>query len=121
VKRRPISIERTCSLGLIAINTLEWTDHTVKIVDYSVIGIGIESDRPLEPGIIWFKKNLYGQRCGAVVWCKKNGIQYRAGIKFISLTREQEQYLRHQVEQMRHVKRFQDPERIIAMLGADIK
>jgi hypothetical protein len=121
VKRRSVSIERSCSLGVISVNTLEWSDHIVKIVDYSVIGIGIESDRPIEPGIIWFKKNLYGQKCGALVWCNKNGVRYRAGIKFISLTREQEAYLRRQVEQMRHIKRLQDPEQIIAMLSADIK
>jgi len=121
VKRRPLTIERTCSLGVISVNTLEWSDHIVKIVDYSVIGVGIESDRPIEPGIIWFKKNLYGQKCGTLVWCKKDGACYRGGIKFISLSREQEEYLRQQVDQMEHVKRIEDPERIIAMLGADIK
>jgi hypothetical protein len=121
VKRRPISLERECSLGVISLNNLEWTDHLVKIVDYSVLGIGIESDRPIEPGIIWFKENLYGQKCGSLVWCKKNGVRYRAGIQFISLTRKQEEYFRQQVVHMRQVKRIQDPERIIAMLIEGIK
>jgi len=121
VKRRPLAIERSCSLGVISVHTLEWSDHIVKIVDYSVIGVGIESERPIEPGIIWFKKNLYGQKCGTLVWCKSNGASYRGGIKFISLTREQEEYLRQQVERMQHVKRLQDPERLIAMLSDDIK
>jgi hypothetical protein len=86
-----------------------------------VIGIGVESDGPIEPGIIWFKECLYGQRCGFLVWCKKSGIRYRAGIKFVSFTREQEEYLRRQVEQMQHVKRLHDPDKIIELMMADIK
>ncbi len=121
VKRRSISLERECSLGVISLNNFEWSDHLVKIVDYSVIGIGIESDLPIEPGVIWFKENLYGQKCGSLVWCKKSEVRYRAGIQFISLTREQEEYIRQQVEQMRYFKRIQDPKQIIAMLIAGIK
>jgi len=114
-------MERDCSLGVISFKDCTWSDHLVKIVDFSVIGIGIESDQPIEPGIIWFKENLYGHKCGSLVWRKKNGVRYRAGIQFISLTREQEKYLQLQIEQMRHFKRVQDPERIIAMLMAYIK
>jgi hypothetical protein len=121
VKRRPISKERVCSLGVISFDNLEWSDHLVKVVDFSVIGIGVESDGPIDPGIIWFNESLYGQRCGLLVWCKKTGICYRAGIKFISFTREQEEYLRQQVERIQHVKRLQDPDNIIARMIADIK
>ena len=121
VKRCPISLVRECSVGGISIHNLVWSDHFVKIVDYSVIGIGIESDRPIDPGLIWFKGNLYGQKCGFLMWCKKNDISYRAGIQFISLTREEEEYIRKQIEQMQHFKRIQDPDQIIATLFARIK
>ena len=121
VKRRPISLVRECSVGGISMHNLEWSDHLVKIVNYSVIGIGIESDRPIDPGVIWFKENLYGQKCGFLMWCKKGGTSYRAGIQFIFLTREEEEYIRRQSEQMQHFKRIQDPDRIIATLFARIK
>lgn len=121
VKRRPISRERVCSIGVISFNNLEWSDHLVRIVDFSVTGIGIESDRPIQAGVVWFKENLYGQKCGSLVWCKKDSVRYRAGIKFIYLTRKQEEYLRLQVEQMQHFNRIQDPERIFGRLSAEIK
>ena len=121
VKRRPISLVRECSVGGISMPDLGWSDHFVKIMDYSVIGIGIESDRPIDPGIIWFKENLYGQKCGFLMWCKKGDTSYRAGIQFISLTREEEKYIRKQIEQGQHFKRIQDPDRIIATLFARIK
>jgi len=74
MKRRSISRERVCSIGVISFNNLDWSDHLVKIVDFSVTGIGIESDRLIEPGVIWFKENLYGQKYGSLVWCKKTTI-----------------------------------------------
>ena len=44
--------DRTEKVIVLSMPNLEWSDHFVKIVDYSVIGIGIESDRPIDPGII---------------------------------------------------------------------
>jgi len=121
IKRLPITMERDCSLGAISFKTREWADHLVKIVDLSVIGLGIESDRPIEPGIIWFKESTYGQKCGLLMWCKQTDVRYRAGIEFISLTREQEEYLRQQVEQVQPHRPLQDPAGIIATLIDHVK
>jgi hypothetical protein len=60
-------VQRDCSLGVITFDNLEWTDHSARIVDLSATGLGIESDRPLKPGIIWFKDCVYGQKCGVLV------------------------------------------------------
>ncbi|MGE5174211.1 MAG: hypothetical protein ACM3MD_10335 [Betaproteobacteria bacterium] len=116
VKRHPVTGQRDCSLGVISFKNLEWTDHLAKIVDYSVIGIGIESDQPLQPGIIWFKECVYGQKYGVLVWCKQIGPRYRAGIQFGTLSRAEEDYLRQQVGQVQPHKPVQDPEQIIAKL-----
>ncbi len=116
VKRTPVIRNRDCALGVISYNNLEWTDHQVKLVDHSVIGIGIESEKPIEPGIIWFKEITYGQRCGSLVWCRQMGSTYRAGIQFLSFSREQEEYLRQQIELLQRYKKFQDPQGLITAL-----
>ncbi len=121
VKRTLVTKDRDCALGVISFSNLELSDHLVKILDHSVIGVGIESDRPIEFGIIWFKEIIYGQRCGSLVWCKQIGSRYRAGIQFLSFSREQEEYLRQQIELSQRYKKFQDPQGFIATLIADIK
>jgi hypothetical protein len=121
VKRNPVIMERDCTLGVISFQDLTWADHIVKVVDQSIIGIGVECDLPIEPGIIWFKECVYGQKCGVLMWCKQSGVRYRAGIQFISFTREQEMYLRQQVEQLQPRKPLKDPEGVLASLIDSVK
>ena len=109
-------MEQDCRLGVIAFENLVWTEHSVKIIDLSVTGIGIETERQIEPGIIWFKEHVYGQRCGFLVWCNKSGDRYRGGIQFVSLTRADEEYLRRQVNQVQPLEPFQDPNRLLAKM-----
>ena len=116
LRRHSVAVQRDCSLGVITFDNLEWTDHSARIVDLSVTGLGIESDRPLEPGIIWFKDCVYGQKCGVLVWCKQSGFGYRAGIQFVTLNQAEEEYLRKQVACSQPCKPLQDPERIVATL-----
>jgi hypothetical protein len=113
-------MDRDCRLGVIANENLEWTEHSVKIVDLSVTGIGIEADRLLATGIVWFKDHVYGQRCGFLVWSKKIGEQYRSGIQFVTLARSDEEYLRRQVSLIRPREPFQDPDQILAKMMDDI-
>jgi hypothetical protein len=86
----------------------------VKIVDLSITGIGVECDQSIEPGIIWFKECVYGQKFGHLVWQRKNGDRYRVGIEFISLSRLQEEHLRQQLKQVEQGKSIQDPEQVIS-------
>jgi hypothetical protein len=119
VKRHAIATVRDCHLGVIAFENLEWTEHSVKIVNLSVIGIGIETERQIEPGIIWFKEHVYGQRCGFLVWCKIFGDRYRSGIQFLSLNRADEEYLQRQLSRISSREPFQDPDRLLArMMGS---
>lgn len=116
IQRHRVTRQRECSLGVISFDTLERVDCQAKIVDLSVIGIGIESPQSIPPGIIWFRKCVSGQRCGTLVWCKQIGASYRAGIQFISLSREEEEYINRQLELSRPNEPLPDPDRIMSRL-----
>jgi hypothetical protein len=116
----PVSSDLNCSLGVISFNNLVRTDYLTKIVNRSIIGIGIETDHLIQPGVIWFKEHVYGQKCGILMWCNQFGSRYRCGIRFVSLTRVEEEYLRYQIEQVNPSKPVQDPDRIIAKLNGCI-
>jgi hypothetical protein len=116
VKRHAVVKNRDCRIGVISYENLEWTEHDAKIVDLSVIGIGIETGRLLTPGIVWFREHVYGQRCGFLVWSKKIGEHCRSGIQFVTLARADEEYLRRQVSLIRPCEPFQDPDQILARM-----
>ncbi len=119
--RHPVTPTRDCRLGVISFQDLAWTEHNVTIVDLSVIGLGIEVDHPITPGIIWFMEHVYGQKCGFLVWCKKNGDRYRGGIQFVSLMQAEEQYLRQRLSQLQPDEPFQDPEGVVTRMMAHFK
>ena len=113
----PVSSDLNCSLGIISFNNLVRTDYLTKIVNRSIIGIGIETDHPIQPGVVWFKEHVYGQKCGVLMWCNQCGSRYRCGIRFVSLTRVEEEYLRYQIEQVKPSEPVRDPDRIITRLN----
>jgi PilZ domain len=120
VKRHAIATDRDCRLGVISFENLIWTEHSVKIIDLSITGIGVETERQIEPGIVWFKEHVYGQRCGFLVWSKKSGDRYRSGIQFVSLTRSDEEYLHRQVSRVLPCEPFQDPDQVLVRMRDDI-
>jgi len=121
LRRNPLTVQRDCSLGVITFEHFARTDHRARVVDLSATGIGIESDRPIEPGIIWFKDSIYGQKCGVLVWCQNNGFRYRAGIQFVSLNQTEEECLRQQIEGSQECKPPLDPQRVVATLIDSIR
>jgi hypothetical protein len=116
VKRHTVVMDRDCRLGVISCENFVWTEHSVKIVDLSIIGIGVETERQIEPGIIWFKEPVYGQRCGFLIWSKQFGDRYRSGIQFVSLNRADEEYLHRQVSRTQSREPFQDPDQVLARM-----
>jgi len=120
VRRYFTAMERNCSLIDISFKDLSWTDYRVRIIDLSVIGIGIASDEPIPSGIIWLKHRVFGQKCGSLVWCKQVGVLHRAGIQYMHLTRPEEEYLQKQIELAQPGKPIPDPDRVIAALIQDI-
>jgi len=117
VKWQPVTNELRCSLSIISFHNLVRTDHIAILVDRSIIGIGIESDHPILPGVVWFKESVYGSQCGILMWCHQKGDMYRCGIRFVSLTKAEDEFLRYQVEQTKQCARIHDPDRIIVRLN----
>jgi hypothetical protein len=70
------------------------SNHVVRIVDISSRGVGVESDEQMEPGLVWFHNSVGDHRGGILLWSRKQGERYRAGIRFLSLTAENERLLR---------------------------
>jgi len=116
IQRYPITVKRDCNLGVITFNELEWSDHVAQIVDISVIGLGIVSQQRLEPGLVWFKSHVGGFKSGVLMWSKQEGSAFRAGIRFVPLSREEETYLQEQVQKSRPSQPLRDPHQIISSM-----
>ena len=122
IQRYSMATQRTCSLGIIAFDQLTRTEHVVRIVNFSVVGVGIESGEPIELGLVCFKEQVGGHKYGVVTWCRTDGDnRYRAGINFTTLPLEKEQYLLKQLKQSHSHKPLRDPENIIAALLDSVK
>ena len=80
-----MATQRTSSVGVIAFDRLSQKEHIVRIVNLSVIGVGIESSEPIEPGLVCFKERVSGHKFGVVTWCRAGGDTYQAGINFTNL------------------------------------
>ncbi len=116
VQRYTLASPRSCSLGVIAHKSLEWMEYSVRIVDMSILGIGVESNQQIAPGLVWFKKRVGGHKCGALRWSTQRAFHFRAGIEFIDLSRDMEEYLQRQIKQSHPHQPISDPEQIIATL-----
>ena len=91
--RQPIQIQRTCALGVISFKELDWTDHVVQVVNLSNRGVGVESEEQMEPGLVWFRDRVGGFKGGVLLWSRKHNGRYRSGIRFVSLSDEDERAL----------------------------
>ncbi len=116
VQRHQVVASCYCTLLLISSGDLAWSEHFATIIDRSVIGIGVETNEQLVPGFVWFKESVYSQACGYLVWSRQTGSLYRSGIQFIDLTRDQEQYLRLQVDHLKPHHPMHDPDRVVQNL-----
>src|SRR5574337_46509 len=116
VQRQPIMVKRDCSMGVITFKELTWTDHSARIVDINKSGVGIESEKGVEPGFVWFKDRVWGHRGGLLLWSKQIGPRYRAGIRFVPLSPQEEQAVQNQAAPPGSQKPLVNPEKIVATL-----
>jgi hypothetical protein len=121
IQRYQVTSPRTYSLEVITFDQPARTEHAVRIVDISVIGVGIESNNRIEPGLICFKEQVGGQKFGVLVWSKLSGGGYRAGIQFVVLSSEEEAYLQEQAKQSPPCESLRDPDKIIVSLLESVK
>lgn len=121
VQRYRVTSLRTYSLDLISFDQSIRTEHVVRIVDISVIGVGIETNERIEPGLICFREQIGGQKYGVIVWTKLKSDRFRAGIQFVILSPEEEAYLQEQFKQSPACQSLRDPDKIIASLLESLK
>lgn len=121
MQRHAISTQRVCCLGIISFRHLMWTDVRAQVVNLSVTGVGIESDMRLDPGFVWFKDRVGGHRGGVLMWSRQQDGRYRAGIRFVPLSRNEEQYVQEQVARSRPHMPVRDPEAIINTIIHSLK
>jgi hypothetical protein len=122
LQRHPITKANHYSMGTITFDDLEWTNYiSTRPIDISMTGLGVESDQPIKPCLIWFNEHIRGNRCGVLVWCKQDGAKYRAGIQFIPLNQFQEDYFQQQIHHAQPNEQIQDPQRLVEALIIEIK
>jgi len=121
VRRQPIVIRRDCSLGVIAFKQLAWTDHVARIVDINRQGVGIELGTRVEPGFVWFKDRVWGHRGGLLLWSNQVGDRYRAGIKFLALSPDEERTVQSHVSEAGSYRPLISPEKIVSSLIESLK
>lgn len=78
---------------VIQFGKLERMDLTVKGVDISDGGLGVQSDIPLAPGFVWFWSSVGSHKGGMIVWSRKEDRAYRAGIQFLPIPMSPRDYL----------------------------
>jgi hypothetical protein len=83
---------------VIQFGRLERMDLTVKGVDISDGGLGIQSDTPLAPGFVWFWRSVGPHQGGMIVWSRKEDGRYRAGIQFLPIPKSPREYLQAEAD-----------------------
>jgi hypothetical protein len=114
--RYHVDKRREFSLCTIPFKSLVCAVAVAHVVDLSRYGLGIESDQQLEPGFVWFKDRIGGFKGGLLVWAKKVGTKYRAGIKFVPLSRDKELLVQGRIDAIRPFQPLNNPEVIISTI-----
>lgn len=120
IQRYRLTSHRTYKLEVLAFDQSKRTEHVVQLRDISVVGVGILSNEQIDPGLIYFKEPLGGQKFGVLVWSKPKENQFRAGIQFLILPSEEEAFLLEWVKQPRSFTTHQGPDKTIDSLLASI-
>jgi hypothetical protein len=120
-QRQPIMVQRDCAMEVITFEQHDRTDHQGHIVDISNSGVGIESNAPVEPGLVWFRDRIWGQQSGVLLWSKQVGTQYRSGIRFAPLPNDVASGAKYHVEQSVRNEPLKDLQKIVAMQLESIK
>jgi hypothetical protein len=107
---------RECSLCVITFKDLAWKDHSAVLIDISRHGAGIDSDAKIEPGFVWFRDRVGGHKGGVLMWSRAAGQRFRAGVRFVPLTRSEEKFINDQIALVRADKPLQDPVAVITTI-----
>ena len=121
MRRYRVNSDRTSALYVIPFNDLKYAQHDIRIVDMSIVGAGIASREPIQEGLACFEERVSGHKLGVVAWSRRYGVEYRAGISFVGLPVEKEDYILHAVRSSSPRPLLHDPDRIIGSILASIR
>jgi hypothetical protein len=83
--RQPVEQLRKLAMTVMPFGTGEQIDFTATVIDRGPGGLGIATDRALDPGFVVIRDEMGDLMKGVLAWSKKVGEQaYRAGIQFIT-------------------------------------
>jgi hypothetical protein len=114
--RYPLAVQRDCAMCIITFKDLSWKDQLAFLKDISMNGVGVEADKRIDTGFVWFRDRVGGHRGGVLMWSRQVGYNYRAGIEFVPLSREAEQFVNSQVDLLRDNKPLRDPGSIMSTI-----
>jgi hypothetical protein len=118
--RYPLAVKRDCEMCIITFKDFDWKDHVTLLKDISMHGVGVESNRRIGPGFVWFRDRVSGHRGGVLLWSRQVGRLYRAGIQFVPLSHEAEQFIHSQVDLLRANQPLRYPQAILSMIMGSI-
>jgi len=107
---------REFPLCLIPFKSLVSTVMVAHVIDISAKGIGVESNQRLEPGFVWFRDRIGGFKGGLLVWSRQAGNKYRAGVRFVPLSREKELLVQDRITSLRPLEPLPNPEVVISTI-----
>jgi hypothetical protein len=116
VTRYPLAVHRDCAMCVITFKDLSWKDQFAYLKDISTSGVGVESEKRMDPGFVWFRDRVGGHLGGVLMWGKQVGYNYRAGIEFVPLSREAEQFVHGQVGLLRARQPLPNPEAVMTTI-----
>jgi hypothetical protein len=114
--RYPLAEQRDCAMCIITFKDLAWKDHVAFLKDISMNGVGVEAETRIDTGFVWFRDRVGGHRGGVLMWSRQVGYNYRAGIQFVPLARDAEEFVDSQVSLLRDHKPLRDPTAIISTI-----
>lgn len=118
---RPKTVVSDGSLSVVTFKDTSWVDHTADIVDLGESNLRVESDRPIDPGFVWFNDRVRGHKGGMVLWCRQFYGRYRAVMRLVPLTRDEERLIQERTLQSNSHRPHRSPEEIIATLSEALK
>lgn len=105
---------REVMFGLISRRELAWSEHKGRVIESGDDWVKIETREPIEPGYVWMRNRISGNRGGFVESSTKREGVYQAHIKITSLTWNVENYVRERARRsLAHIP-LCDPAEIIA-------
>lgn len=114
--RYPLAVRRDCAMCVITFKDMAWKDHRAYLKDISMNGVGVESEKHIDPGFVWFQDRVGGHRGGVMMWSQQVGYNFRAGIQLVPLSRESEQFVEGQVGLLRAHQSLRQPEAIMSTI-----